>query len=157
MFDNLILNRVRRYIRIKTQNYKIIPLGQYCLPRVASTLSGLKPPKNSGELTCPFDLAFFDDIDSISFLLENEFETFFDDINFDPEKKYYISKNLHIRFNHDGKLSLHEFRERYEKRIVNFYKYVALKRKVVFIHATSFALKEASVFRLYNVLCKIRG
>ena len=55
--------------------YKIISLDTYCLPRVITTINNLKPTKEKGEKTCPFDLAFFNDVDAIIKLLDTDFHS----------------------------------------------------------------------------------
>lgn len=116
-------------IIINRRKYVIIPCGTYCLPRCISTFSKLKPRKSLFEKTCPFDLAFFNDLNVVVNLIDSKFENFFDDIKFNPETKFYESKKLNAIFNHDGKLSKEKFVERYKNRISNLYKYIANKRK----------------------------
>ena len=77
-FIELIFNLKINYIKKKKKAYKIIPLGTYCLPRVIATLNKLKPTKEQGELSCPFDLAFFNDINKNNELIKTKFEKFFE-------------------------------------------------------------------------------
>ena len=142
--------------------YRIIPLGSYCLPRVISTLSMLKPRKASGEKTLPFDLGFFWNIDGIIDTLDNEFKTFYDDIelghlnhdktrdlevlfDFNPQAKHWVSEKLSAVFNHEYMMtSKEEFRSRYDKRIENFYEYLKDERYELHFLIVSFNVLKLS-------------
>lgn len=133
------------------KEYKIICLGEYCLPRVITTLCGLKKRKADGEKTCPFDLAFCWDFDGILDILEDKFETFFQNIEYDYFKKENILTDLNkifttklsakvwkhekagIIFNHENYTDRAFFIERYKKRIENFYEY--LKSSNIYIYS----------------------
>ena len=103
------------------KSYKIIPLGQYCFPRVITSFSKLKPLKKDGEKTYPFDLAFFNEMDAVTELINTKFEKFYDDLEYDYEHKYWINKKWNAVFNHEADFTLKQFKERYNARIKNLY------------------------------------
>ncbi len=156
--------------------YRIIPLGSYCLPRVISTLSMLKPRKASGEKTLPFDLGFFWNIDGIIDTLDNEFKTFYDDIelghlnhdktrdlevlfDFNPQAKHWVSEKLSAVFNHEYMMtSKEEFRSRYDKRIENFYEYLKDERYELYFLIASFnEVKLSQINRLKSIINRYRS
>lgn len=137
----------------KVKNYKIIPLGKNCVPRFISTYNGLKPSKNQGELSCPFDMAFFNSLDAIGKLISTKFENFFDDVIYDKQKNYYINESICAIFNHDGKLSKEEFENRYKKRISNFYEYIAdVSLHKYFLIASFKTVKDSEIDILFKSL-----
>ena len=109
-----------KYFKSHCKNYKIIPFGNYCLPRVITTINRLKPTKKCGEESFPFDLCFSKFKSNISLLATN-FEEFFDDIYFDDKEKWWKNDKTNMCFSHDF-LAKKDFIERYQKRIENFYK-----------------------------------
>ena len=101
-------------------DYKIIPMGDNCIPRVISTINRLKPTKKYGEKSYPFDLCFSDFYFNTLFI-DSNFNNFFENIEFDPTKKYYVNKKNNYYFNHDF-MSFEEFKSRYLKRIDNLFR-----------------------------------
>lgn len=156
LFLDYIYKKRINNIKLKKQ-YKIIPLGTFCFSRVITTCNGLKPSKSQGELTCPFDIAFFTKLAKIAELIKTQFVTFFDDTVFNEEKQYYENLDLGAIFNHDGKLSKSEFEEKYRNRINNFYNYLADKTThKYFLIATRRMIKYSdidSLFEAINVFC----
>lgn len=116
--------------------YKIIPFGCYCLPRVITTINRLKPTRKHGEESFPFDLCFSDFNSNLHFL-SSEFQDFFDNLTFDNKRKYWINEKYNLVFNHDH-LSLDEFKERYNKRIKNFYSALNNKSKYIYFVIATF-------------------
>ena len=108
-----------QYFQKNCKNYKIIPFGNYCLPRVVTTLNRLKPTKKYGEESFPFDLCFSDFECNIK-LLSNKFRGFYKNLKIDKTKNCYINKQLNMIFNHDV-MPLDEFKTRYNNRIKNLY------------------------------------
>lgn len=102
------------------KNYKIVPFGNYCLPRVITTINRFKPTRKYGEESYPFDLCFSNFSLNVE-LLSTNFNNFFDDITFDKEKNYWINNKTGMIFNHDS-LTQKEFVKRYKNRIKNLYK-----------------------------------
>ena len=119
-----------RYFDKICHAYKIIPMGNHCLPRVITTLNRLKPPKKYGELSFPFDLCFSDFVSNVK-LVDSDFKDFFDDMEFDTGKNAYVSKKHNCIFNHD-QMPFEDFKKRYLARIDNFFKAVADTSKHVF-------------------------
>lgn len=69
----------------------------------------------------PFDLCITP-IDSLTELLENDFEGITDNVFWVENDIYksWVNKKYSLEFVHDGKLSLEELKIRYDKRIENF-------------------------------------
>lgn len=159
ILSNLYIDLILWFKRKKnSQKYKIIPMGTYCFARCITTSNKLKPKKTNGEKTCPFDLAFFNDIDSIIKLLDTKFANFYDDLEYDSENKKWINKKLNSIFIHDGKLSKEQFVEKYDARINNLYNYFADKNfhKYCLI-ATTFNITLEQINGLTLALSKYMG
>lgn len=107
------------------QNYTIVPLGTYCLPRCITTYAKIKPSKKEGEKSFPFDLAFYNNFEMILNLIETKFENFYTNLRYDSKQKLWINDSLNAIFNHDGTLSMEDFINRYNQRINNFFNYIA--------------------------------
>lgn len=175
-----MLNLIRKIFTNKSTKhslgYRIIPLGSYCLPRVISTLSMLKPRKASGEKTLPFDLGFFWNFDSILDVLDDGFSTFYDDIkfgqlntnttrdlevlfDFNPNVKHWASEKLCAVFNHEYMMTnKEEFKSRYDKRIGNFYEYLKDERYELYFLIASFSeIKLSQINKLKSIINRYRG
>lgn len=148
------------YFKFVAGWYRIIPLGTYCLPRVITTQLFLKPTKSLGEETFPFDLAFFNDLDIVAELIENRFENFFDELEFEKNQDgsgIYVNKKLNAVFNHDGNLTKEEFVSRYSKRIDHFYKCVKDERKKIFFLIATFSyLSERTIDHIIAAITTYR-
>ena len=124
-----------QYFSDNCKNYKIVPFGNYCLPRVITTINRLKPTKKYGEESFPFDLCFSDFECNIK-LLSNHFRRFYNNLEFDKTRQCYINKRLNMLFNHDS-MPLDEFKIRYNNRIKNLYNLLKHDhRYIYFIIAT---------------------
>jgi len=123
LFSNIYFF-VRR-LTIK-KNYKIISLGTYCFSRVITTSNKLKPRRCKGEKTCPFDLAFFYNLDKVATLIETKFEKFYDDLILD-NKGQWVNPEYEAVFNHEINFTREEFISRYNCRITNLYNYIQNK------------------------------
>ena len=110
---------------------KFISLGNNCLPRRKLTEYGIKPLKKQGELSCPFDLCVTP-IESVKQILENDFSDYFDNLQFDEEKKCWKNTKYNITFLHDN-LSKEDFVKRYKQRIKNFRQITANRKNIVFV------------------------
>ena len=136
------------------KNYHIIPMGTYCFSRTATTFNKLKRRRNQGEKSCPFDLALYDNFDSILNLLDTEFKDFYKDICFNKERKSWMSKTLSVEMGPESMLiELPEFKARYDKRIKNLYDYFADKKahKYVLV-ATKLTILPEQIERLFSIL-----
>lgn len=98
---------LKDYHRFKRSNYHIVSLGSSCLTRALLVASGVKPRRFYGEKSCPFDLCRSNDFKRIVELIESNFSDFFENINLDA-------------FPHDDKLTVKQFKKRYQKRIQYF-------------------------------------
>ncbi len=141
------IERRKNYNIIVNYNYQIVSLGFNCFPRVLTTRWGLKKRKKQGELSCPFDLAVHS-YENICKLIEYDFEQYLDDDYLVLFKKHqngsHYIKNLKYEcyFPHESDDCWFEekfinFKDRYEKRINNFYKYLNNKRIVFVLYAKS--------------------
>ncbi|NET10325.1 MAG: hypothetical protein F6K16_37625 [Symploca sp. SIO2B6] len=126
--------------------YRIISLGEDCLPRVIFTRWGLKRTRAQGELSCPFDLAVHP-YPSVCKLIENNFQNYLDRNKLEKQENHrahfgiplVINKALGCVFNHErgNKWTENDFSyfiERYRKRISNFYQYISTEHILFFIH-----------------------
>lgn len=138
------------------RNYKIIPVGNYCLPRVITTINRIKPPKKYGEETFPFDLCFSDFVSNTHFI-NSKFNGFFDDLEFDEKLNYYVNKKFNYIFNHDNE-PLDDFKKRYNKRIDNLYNAVSdTSKHVFFLIATFDPIKNDEVKIFTETINKYRN
>ena len=145
------------YYKFKNLKYNILSIGQNCFPRVLCSFAKLKPTKIYGELSCPFDLAYYYNIDTIINLIDNNFEDFFKDFIFDKKENTYVNYSLFINFAHDGILSKQKFIERYKKRIENFNYYMNNEKPLVIMFYASSQITEQQVLRLYDVIKRKRN
>lgn len=129
LFNKLIEYIDSKYYSKHCKNYTIIPFGNFCMPRVITTLSRLKPRKFYGEKTCPLDLCFALDFSKNTELLENHFSTLWDDIELRPDTKMWCNKKLNITFNHEIDISLDKLKAIINPRIKNLYEYINDKTK----------------------------
>jgi hypothetical protein len=114
----------------------IISLGIHCFTRTILTRWKIKPTKEQGELTCPFDLCVCP-LNSVYNLLRTKFATFFDGIYFDEEAKVFKNRDYKILFNHDTDITdIEQLKERYTRRIHNFYDILQRDTKKIFICTT---------------------
>lgn len=158
-FLNPIWNKYLRYDNNKyyerLSGYVIVPFGDYCLPRTITTINRLKPTKEFGELTFPFDLCF-SKFESNLKLLQNNFDDFFDDLLFDENNCYWINEKYNLVFNHDN-MPLNEFCDRYKNRIENLFNIIKSKDKHVFFICASFSpISKNSIKCFYNEIIKYR-
>jgi len=132
-------------------NYKLISLGQNCIPRTILTRHKLKPKKLFGELTYPFDLAIFGTIE-ITKCLKTNFNEFFEDLNYSKTLNCWEKLPNCIQFVHDTK-NKNELISKYKKRIENFQKEMQNPNIIFFVQ---FLEKDEDVENLYNELARLR-
>lgn len=139
---------------LKKKEYVIIPLGFNCMPRTVLTRHGLKPHKWQGELTYPFDLAFFF-IPEITKYLQNDFADFFEnwELKQDKNQSFWIKPPFQIKFFHDKIISKEKLIKRYKKRIENFYKQMKDSTPILFVQILT---EEQSIDIVYNELKRLR-
>ena len=142
----------------RRKNFKILPMGTYCLPRVITTIAKLKPTKKQGEKSLPFDLSFFNDFSKIIKLIDTKFEAFYNNLEYDEHKKCWENKDFSAIFVHDGNLSKEEFIDRYNRRISNLYEYFSDKSFHIYLLIASFdkiSIEQLISFR--NLMLKYRN
>lgn len=126
---------------------KYISLGTNCFPRMKLNQHKIKPSKNQGELSCPFDLCVTP-VESVRAVLENDFADYFDDLQFDDERKIWKNVKYNINYLHDD-LNREDFIKRYEKRIKNFRQITSTRKNILFVQSlfnkNDDALKECIV------------
>lgn len=136
--------------------YRIIPIGSYCMPRVITTFSLIKPRKKNGELSGPFDLAFFNDFDKIIECIDTKFANFYDGLFYNNETKYWENNKLNAVYNHDGLLKQSEFINKYNKRIENFENYIKDEKSFKFFILASFQeIQTQQIAHCVEVLNKV--
>lgn len=127
------------YVRFKNADYNVVSLGNSCLTRTLAVATGIKPRRLYGEKSCPFDL-YVSDLKRTIELIENDFSDFFENINIDA-------------FPHDEKFNFLHFKNRYEKRILNFLDILNSEKKVYYIYSNySIVPDTKDITRLYEVL-----
>ncbi len=133
------------YLRFKNLNYYTVSLGNSCLSRVLLVSAGVKPRRFYGEKSCPFDLYFSTDINRTIQLIKNDFSDFFEHI--DP-----------AAFPHDNKLTVKQFKKRYQRRIQNFLEIQKSDKMVYYVYANYGEIpKKNDITKLYEVLKSKRG
>lgn len=144
----------------KWSKYKIIPFGEYCLPRVITTINGLKPSKQEGEMSYPFDLCF-SEFNSNLELLINHFDKFYDGLEYNTNKKVaycWWNKQNNMLFNHDFMPLLDDFKQRYDNRIQNLYNTLNTQNKhLFFIVATWVQIPSDKVNLFITEILKYRN
>jgi len=103
----------------------IVSLGADCLPRTVAARWGLKKPRALGELSHPFDLSVTP-LGSVIDILENRFEGFLSDLQYDQQLGFPVHTRHGMWFNHEvGEIwaenDFAKFRERYARRIESFF------------------------------------
>ena len=123
-------------------NYNIITLGTTCFSRYITTKAGLKPTREQGELTMPFDLAVHV-ADYIPQVISTNFKGYLEDIRIDSSgifeifhKESFFSKPKRVAWlNHDNDLRGDKTKliERYSRRIDNFLKFIKEDKPIIFV------------------------
>lgn len=169
LLSNKIRSKNLRIFKSKWKQYKIIPFGCYCLPRVITTINGLKPSKKDGEKSYPFDLCF-SKFDLNLDLLSNKFKHFYKDLEYEKraciENNYcWVNNRFNLVFNHDTTESLKDFKQRYDRRIKNLYNDIKDENVFAFFIISTWNpitnekinmfIKEIKKYRKENTFCVI--
>lgn len=133
---------------------KIISLGWDCFSRTLPTWYGIKPTKDQGKLSYPFDLAMHT-LPNIIKILQNRFVDYLDDVSYDETLKLWKNNKYGFKYNHDEGLNLEEFKSRYTKRIQNFYQTICTSRNIFFIYHALGNDQPEDILRLNDVLQQI--
>ena len=144
------------------KDYEIISLGWNCQPRTYLMYHGLIATKKYGRKTMVFDLTGHT-TKAIVELLKNHFVDYFDNFEYDFYPPFNINswqvKKYDGILNHDNDIKPNEIeklKERYERRISDFYKEVDSDKYLFFIHNIVPETTEEQINDLYNVLKNIR-
>lgn len=151
--DQIITNKTEL-----CSQYKIISLGIHCLTRYALTLEHVKPTKDQGELSCPFDLAFHSS-NAIIYFLKNKFNKYFENLQYDFQKGFWVNKDFTIEYNHDLDCNSEEKDKlvaRYTARINNFSKLIEDKNTFIYFVITS-PQNEKACNTIFKTLKKLRN
>ena len=131
---------------------RLIPLGTNCYVRFKLSQYGVKPKKNKGELSFPFDLSRIP-IEEIPIILKNNFADYFDNIEYSVNNQHWINTKYKILYIHDKTKEKSEFITRYKNRINNFNKTLKLK-KVILITTVRNLECEKIINDIYEALAK---
>lgn len=142
---------------------QVITLGTTCFARYIVTKAGIKPTKEEGELTMPFDLAVHLP-DFIPQIIASNFKGYLKDIRIDSNgifeffyKSNVLSKPKRLAWlNHDIDLKGDKTKliQRYSKRIDNFIAAINKDKPTVFVQACEYSYNHR---KLIEVIHKIRG
>lgn len=137
--------------QIGLDKYHLISLGNNCFGRMTFSYWGLKPRKADGEKTMPFDISIHP-LKTVNDLLENHFQGYFDDIEFDEQKGYWINPQLNIAFVHDHENDKTAFIEKYQNRIKALDAVLQDNVPCVFFAYQDGAVKGEEINKLYTIL-----
>ncbi len=147
---------------IKDINYKVVSLGYNCLPRTVLTRWGVKPDKEKGEPTMPFDLATYETFE-ITKQIKEDFKSFFENIVFNKanvlfnKKQYWMKAPDCIEFVHEKNLTEKDkdkLVEVYSKRIENFRNCINSEFPILFVQLLGDC---DDTKNLYETIKNIRG
>lgn len=142
--------------QIFRNSFIIIPLGQNCIPRAILTRYGLKKRRIFGECSFPFDLAVFETRE-ITNLIKLDFKTFFDDLDYDTDRKIWRKLPDCIEFVHETRFNekdREKLIEKYSKRIDNFRTALKSDKPIIFVQILGDC---SDIENLYYELKKLRG
>lgn len=113
--------------------YKIISLGWNCLSRSLPTEWKLKPRREQGEKSTPFDLSMHD-IKYMADIIQSHFKEYLQDtVKFNETE--WKNKQFNIIYNHDEDCQTKaDFDKRYLDRIKNFFDILSTDIPVLFIY-----------------------
>lgn len=139
-------------------DYHIISLGPSCFPKTILTRWKLKKIRAHGEISLPFDLAWFHSASFITDFIENNFENFFENMKYIDEIQRWDNFGK-TNFSHEtsfGPQDKELLIKMYKTRIKNFTKFLNDSKPILFVQF----LKDDSVGedtkRLYEVIKSIR-
>ena len=144
---------------IYNSSYNLISLGSSCYPKTLLTRWKLKKTKASGELTLPFDLAWFHKAEYITEFIKNDFSGFFQDLRYMKEIGSWDNYGK-INFSHEtsfGADDKDKLVNLYEIRINNFRKLIQDEKPILFLQFLKVKEVGEDVSNLYSTLKQIRG
>ncbi len=138
------------FFQFRKQNFKIVSLGNNCLPKVLTTAVKLKPRKIYGEKNCPFDLSIHANLQKITEQIQNNFKNYFDGL---VKNETWENPNLDARYPHDRYLTKEKFIQRYKIRIANFNEIINSKKNLYFIYSNyDNEIETHEIINLYNTI-----
>ena len=133
------------------EKFHIISLGTNCFARMTLNLWKLKPRKAEGELTMPFDLAVHP-LSVVVDNLKNNFNSYFEYIEFSDEKGFFSNRAKGVNFVHDKENDFHLFEERYQRRIADLKAAMTDDKPCLFVCHLLGDVRGEEADELYNVL-----
>lgn len=140
--------------KLNDGSYHLISLGENCFGRMTFSYWGLKPRKADGEKTMPFDISIHP-LKTVNSLLETKFKSYFDDIEYDKEKQYWVNPQKNILFVHDLENDRKLFEERYRQRIQNLYEVIEDNKPCLFFCYRDGEVDASDINKLYEILNKL--
>ena len=136
--------------------YTIVSLGYDCSVRTILTDWGLKPTKEMGELSYPFDLAFCPHEGMLKVLQDN-FKDFFNCLSFNQQTQLWENKHYGFFYNHDTDCAENDrkkFVDRFQNRIHNLRKVMEENTPVIFVATIDKASKKnlKRIYEIFNLL-----
>lgn len=137
MYLQCFFKKLKKYIRnvCHESPYNIISLGPNCYPKTILTRKGLLKRRNEGEVTLPFDLAWYHSAKYVTEFLNNNFENFLSDLKYSEYSNSW-DNGKKINFSHEsyiGPTEKHRLIQIYRKRINNFRKKIKEQKPIMFL------------------------
>ncbi len=136
IFFKNYMSKLRKFLNsFKKQDYYIVSLGPNCFPKTVLTRWKLKKIRAHGELTLPFDLAWYHKASVITDNIANNFINFFDGLEYqDDIKKWDIPAK--INFSHESSFGINDKEaiiKMYSARIKNFNQIMNSEKPILFV------------------------
>ena len=147
----LIRDKVAQFQMLPRDDFHVVSLGTNCFPRLTLSQWKLKPLKKEGELSMPFDLAVHPLAEVVK-NLQNRFEGYFEALEFDKRKGYWLNPERNIQFIHDNNPDINFMRERYQRRIDNLYQALADEKPCLIVCYVDGEVESALINQLYHLL-----
>ncbi|MBQ2644492.1 hypothetical protein IJG14_02830, partial [bacterium] len=140
--------------RFKSVPYSIISLGPNCYPRTILSRNKLIKTKMEGQISYPFDLAWFHSAKYVTEFLSNNFNNFLSDLRYSQYSGSW-DNGVKINFSHEAYIGPNEKNKLikiYKKRINNFNKALKNNKPIVFIQIFKDEKVGQDCINTYNVL-----
>lgn len=142
----------------KGTKYYLVSLGPNCFPKTVLTRWKLKKSKAHGELTLPFDLAWFHSTKYVTEFVENNFQNFFENMKYIEDIKRWDNFGK-INFSHESSFGPNDEKlliEMYTNRINNFNSILKTQKPILFIQFLKDESVGQDIEKLYKVIQNIR-